>query len=1081
MGFKPIPKKLVLSVDNPSFSQSVEIKQGFLGSIELDISFIDQNGAYELPEGTTAKLRMLKPDRKQILNNFDVVGNDVIVKVSQQMWAAPGCGYFEIILFNDGQTLASSTCNITIKPSVHNDSNIQSTDEYVTVIEALSRVEAAADKVETIYNNLQSAEQLLADSQEKINALNQATIDSQTATANTNAAGAYAQEKGLLAEQKAQQAQSIMDSASPIINTNLQATYADKATAQKGQSIQCTIADDGLVEVTKIEGATFQDVSVWGNNIVKNGDISSLTSWSGGSLDSTYKKRGSYSAKVVGSSSSPSIFSQQVSVIVGHKYYASAWFLRTSSLNGGSEFDITTIPEMDFAIINDTKLPTIGTWYRLSNVIQATVTATTNYRFYTYSTTPLYGDCFTLFDLTEIFGAGKEPIASQIDAMLDAYSGSWFDGKNILTRDVTTFTQNSPSAEYPALITNASNFSLGSCRKNLLPNYATSKTVNGVTFTVNQDKSITIVGTATSTATLDLLGSFAEVNKIAYFSSDFSYKISGGFGAQVILVCRLANGNYASLYDGSGQINKSGWSNKDINWLYIQINSGTTINTTIYPMIEIGTLATAYEPYKENKISIPYELPAKDTIEKSIDSKIRYIKRIKKEIFDGSVDEKWNVYDNGSVARYYTDGDIQTGNYTIINSLCSHFKAVNNANFVVNTSVVRYIPTSNNYRHDICFPSGKFADISVFKTWLASNPVTIQYELATPIETEIDIELFLTSYKGITNLFSTASAQPTITANFKSQLWSDSYLKDKSIEAAKVGADINNSIVTFVEATVDEDIASGDKISTLFGKILKKFKSLATSISTMNTALSNKFDKSNIVNTDVVNDTTKVPSSAVTYALGIEIDALNTAITNKLNNTSGVAQSTLGTLMVSAVDANTLIHTGKYYCQGVTAVLNYPVTTNGYLEVIGSSISYIFQRYTPVTSGVTKSYVRQQYNGVWTEWNSPDLKYSATYAINLTDMTATYLTITKKGNRVTVNGALGYTAGFPTTQTTIFTINEAGFKPLTNIQVPCEASTSGHSTMGAGLLVVSATGAVQLIQKVASATQITFSFSYDVD
>ena len=37
---------------------------------------------------------------------------------------------------------------------------------------------------------------------------------------------------------------------------------------------------------------------------------------------------------------------------------------------------------------------------------------------------------------------------------------------------------------------------------------------------------------------------------------------------------------------------------------------------------------------------------------------------------------------------------------------------------------------------------------------------------------------------------------------------------------------------------------------------------------------SGKIDKSSIVNTDTINDTTKVPSTAVTHALGLEIDAL---------------------------------------------------------------------------------------------------------------------------------------------------------------------------------------------------------------
>jgi len=52
------------------------------------------------------------------------------------------------------------------------------------------------------------------------------------------------------------------------------------------------------------------------------------------------------------------------------------------------------------------------------------------------------------------------------------------------------------------------------------------------------------------------------------------------------------------------------------------------------------------------------------------------------------------------------------------------------------------------------------------------------------------------------------------------------------------------------------------------------------------TQINNLVPKANIVQTDVVNDSTKVPSSAVTYAHGQEIDAINTRHNEKISTIS---------------------------------------------------------------------------------------------------------------------------------------------------------------------------------------------------
>lgn len=130
-------------------------------------------------------------------------------------------------------------------------------------------------------------------------------------------------------------------------------------------------------------------------------------------------------------------------------------------------------------------------------------------------------------------------------------------------------------------------------RNNLIP-YPyrdTTKTGNGITFTDNGDGSITITGTATANA------------YFALCTIDFGDK-----PINAISVDYATNG----IYTASKRI----YYNQNTKSTDITILSGSTVDETIYPQIELGTTATAYTPYipdltavkvkKQGKNLIPY-------------------------------------------------------------------------------------------------------------------------------------------------------------------------------------------------------------------------------------------------------------------------------------------------------------------------------------------------------------------------------------------------------------------------------------------------------------------------------------------
>ena len=143
-------------------------------------------------------------------------------------------------------------------------------------------------------------------------------------------------------------------------------------------------------------------------------------------------------------------------------------------------------------------------------------------------------------------------------------------------------------------------------RKNLLRNTASSQTKNGVTFTVNNDGSVTCNGTASN-------NTFFKIGDLSLASQ--SYILTGcpsnGGNDSYTLRC-YKNGNVKGADVGNGfNINES-----IDGYIEIRIASGYTCdNLTFYPMIRKAAIEDdTYEPYIENT-ELDAELPELQTVE----------------------------------------------------------------------------------------------------------------------------------------------------------------------------------------------------------------------------------------------------------------------------------------------------------------------------------------------------------------------------------------------------------------------------------------------------------------------------------
>lgn len=310
----------------------------------------------------------------------------------------------------------------------------------------------------------------------------------------------------------------------------------------------------------------------------------------------------------------------------------------------------------------------------------------------------------------------------------------------------------SPNPSYPQEIKKTVVSEIRTHRKNFLKNTATSKTVNGVTFTVNDDGSVTVVGTAT--------------NDIIYKLNDFAND-----DRDLILSGCPSGGSKTTyklyLYHNKSLVNDFGENGvsvpKDgVNYaVRIIIYANATMNHTFYPMIRDASTDDAYEPYTGSTITLsqPIELygigDVQDVIE---DGKI--LRRFDVRTYDG--DEHWKV-SNTLAGRYYVES---TGATSESNALCSCAKFLYLTSSIVANECMFSTSVSGRF-----MVNTDFETVEEWKAYLVENPMTLVYELAEEITEPLPIvdQMALNSLKtfdGITYLEFDSEIQPTFQVEY---------------------------------------------------------------------------------------------------------------------------------------------------------------------------------------------------------------------------------------------------------------------------------------------------------------------------
>ena len=264
--------------------------------------------------------------------------------------------------------------------------------------------------------------------------------------------------------------------------------------------------------------------------------------------------------------------------------------------------------------------------------------------------------------------------------------------------------------------------------KNLLPLLATTRTVEGITYTVN-DGIVTMNNTATGLSYLVLTNATNNLNDLSNVLIKAGTTIIASTGIDGKgLVARYTDGSYINLSSGSEFTPE-----KDIALVYIQYGSGTALNNVkLYPMIRLASVSDAtFVPYSHYTATITFGQTVYGGNINFKTGKVTVTHKL--ETLVGDEGENWN-FATGIAYRLFPEA------LTYQTPKANYFKGRYNTTYgnLQNGECAFAGQKNVNFRFDEATSKAEFV------AYLSTHPLQFYYELETPIEltlTPAELEL----------------------------------------------------------------------------------------------------------------------------------------------------------------------------------------------------------------------------------------------------------------------------------------------------------------------------------------------------
>jgi len=430
---------------------------------------------------------------------------------------------------------------------------------------------------------------------------------------------------------------------------------------------------------------------------------------------------------------------------------------------------------------------------------------------------------------------------------------------------------------------------------NLFLNNAETETKSGITFTVNPDKSVTVNGTNSTSGSAVFYTGYNESLPAGSYTLSGTSSLTGS--AEIEIKIKRVRGTFEWFSINSSLHTKTlNIATGDIiDSFYVTVRAGQTAdNVKVYPMLNVGSTALPYEPYNGNitQLPIPREL---HRIGEAADKCITRVKSVydKRIVLDGT--ENWNI------SSSKPNSFLTPVSERIVNGLSDSYPTLKSPEIGTKNGI--YL----NYTADIIVTDLACSTVEEFKAHLSAHPLTVYYR-STAYDGTNGLDVCLTEYQtgyiesyadeSITTAWISSTGELSTGAEVAYVLSSpETYATDpldfdnaagplivmtggqvevkmtdfvtdrtpaflNKLDKTGDGSDVT---VTFTEATTDTDIASGDKLSILFGKILKRFSTITSKFTTVDNSITQiESDISDITDgTTVVAQANKVTNALV--------------------------------------------------------------------------------------------------------------------------------------------------------------------------------------------------------------------------
>lgn len=361
----------------------------------------------------------------------------------------------------------------------------------------------------------------------------------------------------------------------------------------------------------------------------------------------------------------------------------------------------------------------------------------------------------------------------------------------------------SPNPSYPQEIRNIGVYDEASGKyavevkgtgKNWLQNNATSKTDGGVDFIVNDDKSVTINGVSTADVylNLDFMASgipTSEYNVVTETEmvASFDNKVNGiqmavGYfdeSGKAVNMLSVDTADRTFIYPKTAV--------KAMTYLYIQ--SGKTFNNvTVYPMIRPVGTDESYEPWKKPitaTVLLDEPLRKGDKAYWNGGSKLRIDRHRDVATLDSNAKYTHPTTWTNACA-FFTSGTKWNpkkvfGYAEKVFLLCEKLSAESPS--YISSTAGNSIGQGGDNGINVYISVEGITTEEDLKTFLAENPIEVEYELATPITEEIDIDL-----DGLSMFYPTTVISNDCNANMEVTYIADTkaYIDKKFAELATV-------------------------------------------------------------------------------------------------------------------------------------------------------------------------------------------------------------------------------------------------------------------------------------------------------